>query len=624
MKLEQRINGVLPRVTNPARYIGNEWNSVHKEPSSVKARLALAFPDLYEVGMSHLGFKILYQVINKREQLAAERVFAPALDMEKEMRHHRIPLFSLESFTPLRDFDFVGFTLQYELSYTNILNMLDLAGIPRFQSQRTDSDPFILGGGPGAFNPEPLAPFFDAFILGDGEEVVLEILDLYLCWQGQKGATGERGDFLRKLAGIPGIYIPSFYRAHYDCKGNFSGLEPLEAKAPQAIIKRISPLRKEDYPTKPVVPNTGAVHDRAMLELFRGCTRGCRFCQAGIIYRPVRERKKEDLKELAQKLLRETGYEEVSLTSLSSSDYPNIEGLVHELFSVCGDDVNLSLPSLRLDSFSVKLAEEIQKVRKSGLTFAPEAGTQRLRDVINKNVSEENLLQAAADAFSSGWTNLKLYFMIGLPTETEEDLEGIVTLVRRVAGLYREKKGNFSRLRLSVSASTFVPKAHTPFQWEPQITIEENRKRQRFLAERLRRFKGVRFSYSEPEMSLLEAVLARGDRRLAPVIAGALDNGCRFDSWGEHFNFNGWQKAFSAANVCPDTYAYKKFAPTDPLPWDHLHTGVSKSFLLREYQRAMEQATTPDCRERSCQGCGIENCPIAEKSAGELQRQEEG
>lgn len=615
MGLRYKIKSILPSVSKPARYLGNEWNAVHKDPADVKVNFVLAFPDLYEIGMSHLGFKILYAVINRQDGFAAERVFAPAVDMEEKMRRFSVPLFSLESCTPLRLFDFVGFTLQHELSYTNILNMLDLAGIPRMQSERTEADPLVLGGGPGAFNPEPVAAFFDAFVLGDGENIVLKLMHLYESWRSEK--KRDRRELLVAIASNPGVYIPSFYQDHYDSGGSFAGLEALHPSAPALISKQVCALSVDDYPTSPVVPHINAVHDRAILELFRGCTKGCRFCQAGIIYRPLRERGVDELRKLAENLLKETGYEEISLSSLSSGDYSEIESLVCELLDCFKEDnINLSLPSLRLDSFSVQLAKKIQKVRRSGLTFAPEAGTQRLRDVINKNITGKDLVTAASDAFEAGWDNLKLYFMIGLPTETEADLDGIVGLTEEVIDLYRKKKRDKGRrFRLSLSISAFVPKAHTPFQWESQITREEIYSRQRILINQLRRNRAIHFSCSDPEMAVLEAVFAKGDRRLSSVISTALDSGCRFDSWGEHFYFDRWQKAFASSNIAPGFYAHRKIPIDAPLPWDHLESGVSKDFLLREYQKALRCELTSDCREGCCHDCGLQECFMMKKAA---------
>jgi len=594
----------MGQVSKPARYMGNEYNMVEKDPSKVSIRFAFAFPDVYEVGMSHLGMKILYHLINEREDTYCERVFAPWTDMEEKLRQHRLPLFSLETRDPVSSFDFIGFTLQYEMSYTNILNMLDLAGVPLRSRDRSASDPFVIVGGPCAYNPEPLAEFVDLVVLGEGEETINEILDAYLEWKDEKGS---REDFLLRASRIPGVYIPAFYDVEYDSKGRVASVKPNRSGVPERIVKRIIPdLDKAYYPKTLVVPYMEIVHDRIMLEIFRGCTRGCRFCQAGMIYRPVRERSMDKLLELAENLVGNTGYEEMSLASLSTSDYSELENLARELMARFEKSrVSLSLPSMRVDSFAKEFIEQVQKVRKTGLTFAPEAGTQRLRDVINKGVTEEDLAASVIDAFESGWNTVKLYFMIGLPTETDEDLDGIAALARRVADCYysvdREKRQK--GLKITVSTSSFVPKPFTPFQWEPQDTMEVLREKQQKLQKHLR-MKQVNYNWHDPEVSFLEAVFARGDRRLGEALYKAWEKGARFDGWAEHFSIDRWMEAFEDAGIAPAEYANRRREHDEIMPWDHIDTGVTKAYLWKEYQRALKGETTPDCR-LDCTGCGV-------------------
>ena len=623
--IREKVMNILLEVEKPARYIGNEWNTVKKDLARVDIKVALAFPEVYDLGMSHLGFKILYGLLNQQEDIAAERVYAPWFDMEAKMRDQGISLFSLESFLSVKDFDFLGFTFQYELTYTNILNMLDLGGIPLNSEDRYSEDPFVIAGGPSAFNPEPMAEFIDFYVLGDGEEVILEIMDKYREWKGQEDKS--RKSFLKMVAELPGVYVPSFYQDYYDTGGNFEKLAPLDAGTSQVIKKRMVPsLDEVFYPVKSwIVPYLDIVHDRVMLEIFRGCTRGCRFCQAGILYRPVRERSPEKLKELACQIIDETGYEEISLTSLSSSDYSNIQPLIRELQSALKDKgVRVTLPSLRVDSFSVQLAKIIQKLKKSSLTFAPEAGTQRLRDVINKNVSEENLMSTAGEAFREGWNHIKLYFMIGLPTETDEDLEGIVNTVKKIVGQFKntvvekERKG---RLKITISTSTFVPKPHTPFQWEPQISLEEMKRKQRYLRDKLRG-RNMTYNWHNPEASFLEAVISRGDRRLSKVIYKAWEKGCRFDGWDNYLRFDRWQEAFKNVGLEPESYANRKVSLEANLPWDHINTGVSKKFLTKQYKLSLEGKTTSDCRDQCCLGCGVCEHPEINEVKGEISTDE--
>ncbi len=607
-------DNLLDRVQKPARYLGEEINAVYKPLNDIKLHLALAFPDLYEVGMSHLGLKILYALVNELPGMYAERVFAPARDMEALLREEKLPLFSLESRTPLGDFDLVGFTIQYELCYTAILSMLELGGIPLRSGERKMTDPFIIGGGPGVFNPEPLAPFFDLFVIGDGEEILPELLDEYLRWKKSGGRS--RDSFLRRIASLPGIYVPAFYEPLYEPAAGgeekYCGIKPLLEGIPSRVTKRTVDLEDSFYPEAFLVPYMKAIHDRAVLELFRGCTQGCRFCQAGIIYRPVRNRSIARLRQLAGNIVARTGFEELSLSSLSTSDYPGIGELVDLLHEELAErDVQLSLPSLRADTFSLRLADRIKKNRGGGgVTFAPEAGTQRLRDVVNKKISREEILGAAEEAISSGKNHIKLYFMIGLPTETDGDLQGIIDLVQEILAIYqRAAKKKRSPFRITVSASTFVPKAHTPFQWEPQIPLEEIKRRQGLLRRGFRPWKRVNFTWHEAEMSLIEAAFARGDRRLAPVLENAFRLGSRLEAWSDEFSFSLWEEAFAAAGVNPGYYAGLRPGHGDALPWDHIDTKVNKEFLIKEHGRAISGEITGDCRKEGCRGCGIKDCP---------------
>ncbi|MGI6630774.1 MAG: TIGR03960 family B12-binding radical SAM protein [Bacillota bacterium] len=602
---------ILPKVTKPSQYIGDEWNMVKKDWNRCQVKTAFLFPDLYEVGMSHLGLRILYHIVNQRPEFLMERAFAPMVDMEELMRENHIPLFSLESYRPLKEFDILGFTLQYEMSYTNILNMLDLSELPLRAKDRGNNFPIIIAGGPCAFNPEPLADFIDLFAVGEGEEVLLELLDLYQREKREKNSF-HKESFLKKAAvKIKGIYVPRFYRPVYREDGIIQKIQRTEDEVPEIVSKRvIKNFSEAEFPEKTLVPHTEAIHDRVMLEVLRGCSRGCRFCQAGVIYRPVRERTVDKLIEQAEVLVDSTGYDEIALTSLSSADYTCIEPLINELMHrFKKKKIGVSLPSLRVDAFSVGLAREVQQVRKSGLTFAPEAGTQRLRDVINKGVTEENIMDTVRAAFAQGWTSIKLYFMIGLPTETYEDLDGIVDLVGKILAVGRKAKPQEVKkpISVTVSVSSFVPKAHTAFQWEGQEERNILREKQIYLKEKFRKMKQVTFNYHDVEVSFLEAAFARGDRRLGDVLEKAWSLGCKFDGWSEHFKYQAWMDAFHACGLEPEFFANRKFDLDEVLPWDHLSSGVTKKWLKKEYQRAKEGQRTLDCRGNPCHGCGV--CP---------------
>ena len=596
------LEKILLKVQKPGRYVGGELNCVIKDKAAIDVRFAFCFPDIYEVGMSHLGMKILYSCLNRMEGVWCERVFAPWTDMEALMREKDIPLYALESGDPVKDFDIIGFTLQYELSYSNVLNMLDLAGVPLLASERQGLSQLVVAGGPCACNPEPLADFVDLFFIGEGEEMDCELVELYRAHK-QKGSSRE--EFLREAAQIPGVYVPSLYEVKYGEDGTIASVTP-HGGAPEKVTKRLMlHMDQSFFPESFVVPYLEIVHDRAVAEVFRGCIRGCRFCQAGFLYRPLREKSVETVNRQCRSLCETTGYDEISLSSLSTSDYSKLNPLLDELLTWTKEEkTGISLPSLRVDNFSTEVMDKISSVRRSGLTFAPEAGTQRLRDVINKNVTEEELMKTVTTAFSGGWSSVKLYFMIGLPTETLDDVAGIADLGQKVVDAFyanpNKKKGK--GVSVTLSASGFVPKAFTPFQWEPQDTIEMLHEKQRHLVSSVTTRK-ITCNYHDADTSFMEAVFARGDRRLGPVLLEAHRLGCKFDGWNDYFSLARWRQAFENCGVSPEFYANRRRSFDEILPWDHLDYGVSKEFFRRECEKAYAAATTPNCREK-CSACG--------------------
>ena len=602
------LHRILPTVQKPARYTGGEFNEIKKDLNDIRVRIAFCFPDTYEIGMSNVGMRILYGVMNQMDGVWCERVFAPWGDMEAAMVKNNLPLWALESQDPVEDFDMIAFTIGYEMCYANILNMLRLSGVPMHSKDRQGLKNIVFAGGVCAYNPEPLANFVDFFSLGEGEDITVEIVSLYDC---AKAESWSKEAFLHEVAKIPGVYVPSFYRHEYNNDGTLSAIVPLDG-APKTVTKRIvEDLDSAYWPTKMIVPSTEIVHDRANLEVMRGCIRGCRFCQAGFSCRPVRRKSAEVLYRQAVETLEDSGNNEITLSSLSTSDYRGLKDLTDEMIPYCAQThVNLSVPSLRADNFSRELMQKLQTVRKSGLTFAPEAGTQRLRDVINKNLTEEEILTTCTNTFSGGWNNVKLYFMLGLPTETDEDVLGIAELVYKIIKCWQEHAQNKKRgLRVHVATAYFVPKPHTPFQWEQQITPAEYLRRCKLLKSHFYS-KSITYDYHGPDLSRLEAIFARGDRRLGPVIEEAVKNGAKLDGWDEYFNYGIWFDALKACGIDGDFYTVRGYGEDEILPWDTIDVGISKKFLLRERHQAYAEKITPDCRE-GCAGCGA-NCLLQE------------
>ena len=601
-------DSVLMRVEKPERYIGGEWNSVIKDKNNVDIRFAFAFPDVYEVGMSHLGIQVLYDMFNKMDGVWCERVYSPWVDLDKIMREENIPLFALESQESIKSFDFLGITLQYEMCYPNVLQMIELSGIPLHSEDRGEDDPIVVGGGPCSYNPEPIYRFFDMFCIGEGEEIYPALFALY---RQCKNEGVSRAEFLIRAASLPGIYVPSLYNAEYDDNGMLSSFYPINERAPEKVKRQIvTDFEHAPYPDKPIVPYIQAIQDRVTLEIQRGCIRGCRFCQAGFVYRPLREKPVEHVKELADEMIKSTGYDEISLSSLSSSDYEQLPELLEYLMKICpGKGINISLPSLRIDSFSLDVMSKIQDIKKSSLTFAPEAGSQRMRNVINKGLTEENILNGAAEAFKGGWNKVKLYFMLGLPGETEDDIKEIAHLCEKTAMTYYDtvpKEKRNGKAQITASSSFFVPKPFTPFQWASMNKEDEFREKARIVkAEVMAQLnqKSIRYKYHDPDESVLEGVLARGDRRVADVVETVYKKGALFDAWSDQFVHEYWIEAFKETGIDPYFYTNRERSVDELLPWDFIDIGVSKEFMIREWERAKEAIVTPNCRMQ-CMGCG--------------------
>lgn len=601
-------DNILLKIDKPARYIGNEVNAVIKDKTSVDIRFVMCFPDVYEVGMSHLGIQILYDMFNKMDDVWCERVYSPWVDLDAVMREKNIPLFALESQDPIKEMDFLGITLQYEMCYTNVLQILDLSGIPFDAAERTDDDPIVIGGGPCSYNPEPIYRFFDLFYIGEGEVAYRKLFDLY---KECKAKGVGRKEFLIEASKVPGIYVPQLYEAYYNEDGTLKSFDPVREDVPKTVQRQlVMDFENAPYPTKPVVPFIQAVQDRIVLEIQRGCIRGCRFCQAGMIYRPLREKPVEHVKELAESLIKDTGYDEISLSSLSSSDYDSLPELLDYLMKICPQHgINISLPSLRIDSFSLDVMSKVQDIKKSSLTFAPEAGSQRMRNVINKGLTEEDILNGAMQAYKGGWNKVKFYFMLGLPFETEEDIKEIAHLCEKAAMAYYDtvpKEERNGKVQITASSSFFVPKPFTPFQWASMNKEDEFRQKARTVKEEIKaqlNQKSIRYRYHDPDESVLEGVLARGDRKVADLVEAVYKKGAIFDSWTEQFDLQKWKDAFEEIGMDPYFYTFRERDEEELFPWDFIDIGVTKQFMLREWKRAKEAVVTPNCKQQ-CSGCG--------------------